>query len=53
MSVNIYIAKLLNHFSYSPSQRIVEKYYRHRLKKPCLLMKQHEQWTIIPIEYGH
>lgn len=52
MSVNIYFSKLLNCFSYSPSKKIVEKYYRRKLKRPCLLMKQHERWTIIPIEYG-
>lgn len=52
MSVNIYAAKLLNYFSYSPSLKLVESYYSRKLKKPCLLIKQHEQWTIIPVEYS-
>lgn len=28
-------------------QFIVERYYRHKLKKTCFIMKQNERWTIV------
>lgn len=49
MVVNAGVSGILEYLGGSFSKRVIEKYYRHKLKSPCFLMKQHDKWTIVTI----
>lgn len=49
MAVGLGVSGILNYLECTVSRKVIEKYYSHKLKSTCFLMKQHDKWTIVTI----
>ena len=50
MTIDPFCPKMMK---YRLFQSIAEKYYRHRVKKPCFIMMQNNRWTLVTMDTSY